>query len=189
MRSQKSNSFKIFASLYLILLLIFLAFGCAYYNTFYNAQKFYHQAERERLKSPEKEPSSSTLTLYDKAIKKASKLLVLHPKSKWVDDSLLLLGKAFYQKGEYPQAARKFAELEVNYPQSEFLEEARYWQAVCLWKMKSYGKATETFDRIAAQNSRFAVDALLANFHFRFVTGGRVPGMNPIYSVAHWLRV
>ncbi|MCK4417968.1 MAG: tetratricopeptide repeat protein [Candidatus Latescibacteria bacterium] len=163
MRSQKSNSFKIFASLCLALLLISLALGCAYYNTFYNAQKFYHQAEKERLKSPEKEPSSSTLALYDKAIKKASKLLVFHPKSKWVDDSLLLLGKAFYQKGDYPQAARKFAELEVNYPQSEFLEEARYWQAVCLWKMKSYAEATEIFQRIAAQNSRFSVDALLAS--------------------------
>ncbi len=163
MRFRKSNSFKTFTLLYLILLPASLTLGCAYYNTFYNAKRFYRRAERELRKSPEKEPSSSILALYDKAIQKASKLLVLYPKSKWVDDSLLLLGKAFYQKSEYPKAARKFEELEVNYPQSKLVEEARYWRGLCLWRMKSYTEATEIFHRLAEENSRFSADALLAS--------------------------
>ncbi|OPX33174.1 MAG: hypothetical protein B1H40_00675 [Candidatus Latescibacteria bacterium 4484_181] len=162
MKPQKSNPFKILALPCFIILPILLTLGCAYYNTFYNARNFYRQAERERLKSPEKEPSASILALYDKSIQKASKLLVLYPKSKWVDDSLLLLGKALYRKGEYSKAARKFSELEANYPQSRFVQQARYWRGLCLWRMQSYPEAAEILRTLAVKGGKFSTDALLA---------------------------
>ena len=35
-------------------------------------------------------------------------MIVQHPDSKYVDDAVLLIGKSYYEKGEYPLAITKF---------------------------------------------------------------------------------
>src|SRR4030065_1163703 len=93
--------------------LVLLICGCVYYNTFYQAQNNFEKAEQARKKARDPNapfPSAN----YTEAIKKASKVLEFHPKSKWVDDALLLIGKAYYYQGEYLKAERKFRELIAN---------------------------------------------------------------------------
>lgn len=115
--------------------------GCVYYNTFYNARKQYQEAERRREEAENVAASgrkSRQMTLryrenYMWAIQKASIVLDRHPESKWVDDSLLLIGKAFYWRGNYRDALTKFQELQDNFPQSRLLTEGFYWKGLSLW--------------------------------------------------------
>ena len=111
----------------LLALAALLFFGCAYFNTFYNAKKQFREAEKAYQDNPpELEISSGQRDLYEQAIKKASKILVFYPNSKYVDDALFLMGKAYFRMEEYGKSRRKFEELLVNYPKSKFRFEAGY---------------------------------------------------------------
>ena len=116
----------------------FTACKSAYYNTFYNARQSYQMAEVRRQ---EMDAPGSRITplmykdLYRQAIAKASAVLDLHPNSRWVDDALLLIGKAFYWREEYGDALIKFQELQQNFPNSALVPEAIYWQGLTLWAM------------------------------------------------------
>ena len=115
-------------SLALLCLLILASCKSVYYNTFYNAKQSYNIADQKRIES---ETPGSRLTpaiyreLYKRAIAKASAVLELYPKSKWVDDSLLLIGKAFYWREEYTDALTKFQELQENFPKSNLLSQTK----------------------------------------------------------------
>jgi TolA-binding protein len=173
---------------YLVVLKIFVLLmitGCAYYNTFYNAEQFYKKAEKEREKRIEdakknknvrqsrnpEESSGTELQNYDKAIEKASKVLELYPKSKYIDDALILLGKCFYYKKEHQKAIRKFEELLENYPNSEFNHEARLWLARSHLGLEDYDQAEQSFNDIASSRAPNEIrdEALLAIGEIYFV--------------------
>jgi TonB family protein len=113
----------------LILLLLF--FGCTYYNTFYNAKKSFKEGEKSQKSLAPGVRSAAANQKYEDAIKKASKVLTFHPKSKWVDDALFLIGKAYYNMGEYAKAERKFNELLASFPKSKFGEDCQYYIGLC----------------------------------------------------------
>jgi len=121
--------------------------SCVYYNNFFNAKKRYNEAEQRRAEA-ENAPDNQRNTraiyayreLYMKVIRKASIVLDRHPDSKWVDDSLLLIGKCFYWRGGYKDALLKFQELQENFPNSEHIAESLYWQGRSL---RAYGKLDE----------------------------------------------
>lgn len=154
-----------------ILLILIFASGCAYYNTFFNAKKYFSEAEKEREKRLEQQkkqlqkqqttrnqrdrsnrPSTKELEGYNKSIKKASKVLELHGKSKYVDDALFLLGKCFFRKKEYQKAERKFIELYEHFPDSKFIPESRLWLGKTYIEMKRYEEAEITFQDILNSN-------------------------------------
>lgn len=141
-------------------MLIFLVgnFGCAYYNTFFNAKKFYGDAEKERLKresnvrkrgqaanSGGSQVTPSEIKNYDKSIEKASKVLELYPKSKYVDDALFLLGQCFFRKEDYNKAKRKFLELIENFGTSEFVPAAQLWLGKTNIELQDYATAEKNF--------------------------------------------
>lgn len=138
---------RIHLSIWLIIPLL----GCVYYNTFHNARKYYDQAERTRMESESDGLSQATGQLYDKAIEKAAKVVVFYSQSEWVDDALLLMGKAFYRKGEYPKAIRKFRELLTNYSESNLVDKAYFWLGMSYKAASKPGKAEEVFRRIAKE--------------------------------------
>jgi TolA-binding protein len=86
--------------------------------------------------------------LYEDAIKKASKVLTYHPESKWIDDALWLIGKSYYNMGEYLQADRKFKELVTNHPESKFADDSFYYKGLCQIELGHSNQAMEAFDRI-----------------------------------------
>lgn len=51
----------------------------------------------------------------DKIIKKGSVAIRLHPNSKWVDDCYVLIGKAKYLRGDYPDALAAFQTVTSKY--------------------------------------------------------------------------
>ena len=134
--------------------------GCVYFNTFYNAKKFYRQAEKERVKHEEvyagwafdgagpelqRQRSNQADQLYDKAARKASKVLEKYKESDLVDDAMFLMGKSFYWRGEYLRSVQSFRDLETNFPASEFFEEARYWRAQGLEAQRIYNQAQKLY--------------------------------------------
>ena len=134
-----------------------MACKSVYYNTFYNARKQYRLADQKRH---EIEQPGSRLTpgvykqLYMIAIKKASAVLELHPTSKWVDDSILLIGKAFYWRGEYTEALTKFREMQENFPNSSLIPETRYWQGLTLWGLGQVNSARAVLNAFGSASGK-----------------------------------
>lgn len=137
---------------------IFLGWSCAYYNIFYNAQKYYQAG----LKKSVANPTGTVQTQdYNKAIKTASKVLELYPESKWVDDALLLIGKSYYQIEQYRKSMRKFEELLANFPQSELTTEARLWLGKSMIAIGEVDEARQILGELAEgeKNPEIAVES------------------------------
>lgn len=116
--------------------------GCVYFNTFYNAKKYYAEGERlaaEALPASAVRPDASPAeggalppaarAAFEKAIEKSSVVLASHADSKYADDALLLLGKAHYWLGNFPQATAALKGLLGGHPDSELRREGLLWLA------------------------------------------------------------
>jgi TonB family protein len=137
-----------------ILLLSLLTGGCVYYNTFYNAKKFYNDAESSREKGKRDTARGTELTNYQNAIKKCSKVLSEFPGSKYEDDALFMIGKSFYYLGEFQKAERKFRELLSNYPDSKFATESRFFLGKSRLKLENYVLAAESFKQFLTEKAK-----------------------------------
>ena len=177
--------------------------GCAYYNTFYNAERAFEKGERARqsrealqrtgspaTRRPSQQSSSTRGAAvgdeqsYRTAIEKSAKVLVYHPRSRYVDDALLLMAKSYYRLGEYAPSLRKCTELLTTFPQSPLAPEARYWEGMALWQLGRYEEATGVLSRIAADDgSRFQGDAAFALAKLKRERGSSEEAI-PLYRVA-----
>ncbi len=132
-----------------------------YFNIYYNASKAFHDAEsaiREAKKANELKgvqgtqdnqiPADAQKNL-DLVIDKCSNILAFHSKSSYVDDALMMTGKAFYYKREYAKAERKFLELISQYPKSSLNLDAQLWCARSQEKMEEYDAALKTATTLA----------------------------------------
>ncbi len=132
----------------IILILSLLLFSCTYYNTFYNAKRNFKEGEKAEKGLAPGVRSSAANKKYEEAIKKASKVLTFHPKSKWADDALFLIGRAYYNMGEYAKAERKFKELLASFPKSKLVEESHYYVSLCQYKSGNEDDAIQSFKLI-----------------------------------------
>ncbi len=122
-----------------LLAIVTLLSGCSYFNAFYNTKKYYKDGEIAREKSTDptkKQPE------YKKAIEAGGRLIEFYPGSKYIEEALLIMGKAYYWDQEYHKAQRKFRELQSNYPQSEYFDESRLWYGKTLVALKQRQQAT-----------------------------------------------
>jgi len=153
-----------------IALLFFLGFlsGCSlwdsftsYFNTFYNAQRQFTEAEDELWNQPDTKYSGRNLlmdftvppnskTKFVAVIEKCSKLLQYHPTSNLVDDALLLIGKAYFYQAEYQRAERKFRELMDQFPDGNY-----YRQSMLLLAFTSYKAGNKVQ---AEEQARLTID-------------------------------
>ncbi len=144
--------------LFLLLILTLLLTSCgAYFNTFYNTQKYFDEARKEREKRQGDTPSTNEQNKYNQTIEKASKILELYPNSKYVDDAVMILGECFYYKAEYVKAERKFEELITYFPTSPFFASAQLWFGKTKIKLKDYLGARFTLQEVV-NNSGFKKD-------------------------------
>lgn len=95
--------------------IIILLGGCAYYNTFYNAKKYYN----EGIKS--KKSGSLDIQLFKRSAEKCEKVLNWFPNSQWADDALYLLSLNHFEMGEYDKARIKLREFKNRFPKSPYL--------------------------------------------------------------------
>jgi tetratricopeptide (TPR) repeat protein len=107
--------------------------GCAYYNTFYNAQQYYEEAEKIRLQKEGKTIPITALDKYGKTIQKCQKVLTDYPESKFRTDAFLLMAKSKFYRKDYDLAINdiRIVTQEGNDKQ---IEEAQYLRAQCKWK-------------------------------------------------------
>jgi outer membrane protein assembly factor BamD (BamD/ComL family) len=115
--------------------LLFLLYGCAYYNTFYNARKYFTEAEKEFKASQDEKVSAALKKKFDSAINKSNVVMANYPTSKYADDALYIIAMSNYYKGSYMIARKQFEEFAAKYPQSELYAEAMVWYGRNLWKM------------------------------------------------------
>ncbi len=129
----------------------------AYFNTFYNAQRLFSDAEDEVIKSRrdflEQSGGVKVFTIpasarqkFQSSIEKNSKILTFYPDSKWVDDALLMIGKAYFYMEDDVRAERKFSELAVQFPQSDLILESRLWLGKSLLRQKKVEQGLKQLD-------------------------------------------
>lgn len=105
------------------ILIIFFLQGCAYYNTLYNAKKYYNEGiQRKKTGSP-------YLDLFKRSAEKCEKVLNWFPNSKWADDALYLLALNYFEMGEYTKAKIKFTEFKNRFTDSPFIAYAYLYLA------------------------------------------------------------
>jgi tetratricopeptide (TPR) repeat protein len=141
------------------LLVAGLLSSCVYFNTFYNAEKYFAQAERARAEAEaeglrDQRSRSQYVPLYDKAVRKASVVLEKHPESDLVDDAMFIAGRALYWQRDYQYAMRSFRDLEINFPQSEYYDRARLWRARSMVALGISGEASTIYNELIRENSR-----------------------------------
>lgn len=133
-----------------------------YFNVYYNARRAFSDAESE-IKDAAKAAEGKTapgaqpapippnaLKNLDLVIDKCSNILAYHGKSAYVDDALMMTGKAFYYKAEYSKAERKFLELITQYPNSSLNLEAQLWYAKSEEKLGEYDVARKNLTGLIA---------------------------------------
>lgn len=129
------------------LVTIHFASGCVYYNLFYNTKRTYEDAEKAP-RTPDGSLTGTTAADYEKVIEKCQQLIVQHPKSKYVDDAVLLIGKSRYARAEYEPAAVKFQELQENFPNSDLNVEGQLYLGKCYLQMDDPASAASVLQAL-----------------------------------------
>lgn len=81
-------------------LAVALVGGCAYFNSLYNARRLFGEAEEARWSGQ----TSTAHQKYDDAILKAARSFRSDPDGRWADDALVLMGRAYLQRGDWERA-------------------------------------------------------------------------------------
>ena len=84
----------------LVLLLVLATPSCAYFNSMYNANRLFADAEKARARGD----APAAETAYRGAIDKANRSLTKHPTSRWTDDALLIIARSRLALHEYAGA-------------------------------------------------------------------------------------
>jgi len=133
-----------------------LVVSCAYYNIFWMAESDYERALKagefdfwDPFDQPKLQGDADRLVT--SSIERCGKLLFLHPKSKWVDDALFIMGNCFVIKGQHPNALRKYDEILQLYASSEFAPMARYMKAYTLIREGSIKQGTTILESLREQ--------------------------------------
>lgn len=150
-----------------ITVLVFLLAGCgslnqgwnnftAYFNTYYNAKKFYNSGlEKNQNQQPDinplvpirihESPTDAGLEDFAKAIEKGSAILREHNDSKYVVPALFIIGKSYYYRSDFFAALEKFEELDAL---AEGVErhEAIVWMGRTYLEMSNFDQGIEVLE-------------------------------------------
>lgn len=85
------------------------------------------------------------LSSMDEIHKKTSHLINKHPKSKWVDDSYLLIGQSQFFKGDFFAGIETFEYITYTYKESELVMDAQLWILLCHLHKKNLADAEAMF--------------------------------------------
>ncbi|MBT4291689.1 outer membrane protein assembly factor BamD, partial [bacterium] len=118
----------------MLVVLLTLA-SCVRFNTYYNANKAYKDAElirqdREKLGEDVAQPTGAQVQLYQRAVKKCQLLMENYPGSGLTDEALFLMAKSYHRIASYRMSISKFELLFTNFPANNNEEESLYLQAM-----------------------------------------------------------
>ena len=89
--------------------------ACAYYNSMYNANRLFDEAEKAAARGE----LGTARTAWQNSIEKAATSVRRHPDSQWSDDARLLMARAHLQLGDAMAARRQLLELLQEKPDPE----------------------------------------------------------------------
>jgi len=128
-----------------------------YFNRWYNIKQLYNEIETDAASQRKNifsnEPlilSGNSRTNLSKLVDKCSDLLQFNKNSSFVDDALLILGKAFYYQANYQKSKRKFEELLSTDPSEEIKLEAELWIAKCEMQMRNFTNGINSLRAVGA---------------------------------------
>ncbi len=145
----------------------------AYFNTYYNAQRAYDEAEADVWAMPDTKESGHNMliplnisqtarTKFTAVIEKCSKLLQYHPEAGLVDDALMMIGSSYYYQNEFQKAERKFKELIDGYPESNLALQAQGLLAFAYYKSNDRENATKTAQQLLELSTKRGEDQMVA---------------------------
>jgi len=126
----------------------------AYYNTFYNAKQSYQAGIRlmdaqsvtinpERPIRIHRTPSRAGQAQFEKAIEKSADILRNHDDSKWVDDALELIGRSYFQLGQFFAAEQKFNEILAASSSGQVRQRAVLWKSIIFLETNRYNEGIQ----------------------------------------------
>jgi tetratricopeptide (TPR) repeat protein len=148
---------------FVLVVSVFILTGCAYFNIFYNAKRYYNKGiqavEKDRIQNAQtvqttasnQNPGTAGKSDFQKSTDKSLKLLDYYPNSKYVDDALLMLGKSYYYTQEYQMSLRRFQELLDRFPRSELRFDAELGMAKTYVALKQFDDADKILSRVVDQ--------------------------------------
>ncbi len=152
-----------------------VVFGCAYYNTFYNAKKAFKEGERIRLnlRTPDGSIPPLAVASYELAIENAGLVLRDHPGSSLVDDALVLIGDARAIQGQHLQAIKRYEQVLRLFPDSEFVSHCLFSLGSSHFSAGDAVRADELLDRFIREypGSDRSPDAYMLRGEIAFVNG------------------
>ena len=143
---------KVRAALFAALALAALN-GCAYYNTFYLAKRYYYRATEGQPYSVEGN-NSAGIQNYNKSIDYSKKLLANYPKSKWVDDAYLLWARGLLGRDDPIQTVAMLKDFTAKYPDSPIADEATFYLGVAHRAARQYTEAIGAFESFLEKSPR-----------------------------------
>ncbi len=152
-----------------------LAAGCAHWNTYFNANRTFREAEQERedkLKAgvDAEQATAAQKSKYELALQKTQKILDEYPGSDLMDDALFLMAKAHYRLTAYRMSIAKIDLLFANFPRTPYEEEAIYIQALDYLGVGDLANSTMAIERLSTRfpESRFRAEALRVSAENKF---------------------
>lgn len=142
-----------FFFLFLSMVIVTMLSSCAYYNTFYNAEKYFAEAQKRPL-TAQGRPNAQAIEDYNKVIRKCGVILTEYKDSKWVDNALFLLAKSLYYRGNNQiQALEKFEDLILFYPDSPFYNDSVMYIARIKYELNQKDEAFEILRNFIQNNA------------------------------------
>jgi len=142
------------------LLLLFFVLGCAYYNTFFNAEENYRTGLIKNEEAKLKKSSRKNPTYFKKAITKSWKVINQYgDSSSWADDALFLIGKSHYQLEEYDKARDIFEQFLKKYLKSEYIPNVQLWLGKTYLKEDKPEEALKIYSDILESNGTDEIKA------------------------------
>lgn len=144
----------------LIVFLTVIFAGCAYYNTFFNAQESYRTGMQKYEEAKLKKSVRKNPKYFKKAITKSWKVINQYgDSSKWADDALFLIGKSHFQLEEYKKARDIFEQFLKKYLKSELIPNVQLWLGKTYLKEKKKEKALKIYTDILSSDGNDAIKA------------------------------
>ncbi len=122
----------------------------AYFNTYYNAQNYFdrgvRQVEDQEVDyNPERPirvhptPAEVAQSDFEEAIERAVDIIYMHEDSRWVDNAVELIGKAYYYQHDFYSGAQNFDEIYNNAIDETRRQNAIMWRGKIYMEMEEYG--------------------------------------------------
>ena len=157
--------------------------GCAYFNTFYLAKRYYGDGQKAQERATSIAPTPDAAGKYDAAIRQCNKLLAEYPKSKWADDAMYMLGASYYGKGDYAESLRRLREFRQKYPGSPFVPDARFTEGLAYYRQREYLRADSVFLEMDRDHPKFKRRSELA-----FYAGETKAGLKRWDDAVSWYQ-